>query len=632
MDNFNYTNNHISIYKSDNLTLSIYRKCETISNLSLDLPKINYENCFTKVRNTYNIEEDLIIVTEDENINQGQHTINSISIYNPSNKEKILYNDICIDEQIIVEEDLSQKIENLDEFIYLTNQGIDLLNPASNFYTDLCFHYKSPIDGKDIPLKERFKLFFPNVSLCEKGCSTKGINVTTNSAICECTLNNIINNKFLGENKFAESVMAEFKTLIQDTNIEVLRCYKDLFSIEFYRTNHGSFIIFGLIFIQIILTIIYRYKYIFHMKKYLLNLFHNFITFISKKAKYSSNNISNNKLKEFIANPIKHKINNKNDKDNNKEIIKDSKKKIENKNKNKITKNNTKHIKLTENNINSNQSPKVYINSSINLMLKNNKVQNSEEDLNNIINKNIPSLMMPNPLKMNMEEYLKTDPDDMDYDNARKRDKRTFCVYFIDNIKSNLLIINIFYNFEVLNPWPIKFLLFILNVELYFFVNGLFFTEDYLKEMFYDNDINFYDFIARFLDRIYYIILIGIVIRYIIDFFFFEEKIIKKLFKREKDNILFLQYEMAKIIKKIKKNYLFFIIFCFFIAIFIWYYVFCFNNIYPSMKKEWIITGIITIFAMQILSFIKLFVGTLIRFIAIKCKSERLFKISQFLS
>ena len=179
-------------------------------------------------------------------------------------------------------------------------------------------------------------------------------------------------------------------------------------------------------------------------------------------------------------------------------------------------------------------------------MSKNNKVQNSEEDLNNIINKNIPSLMMPNPLKMNMEEYLKTAPDDMDYDNARKRDKRTFCVYFIDNIKSNLLIINIFCNFEVLNPWPIKFLLFILNVELYFFVNGLFFTEDYLKEMFYDNDINFYDFIARFLDRIYYIILIGIVIRYIIDFFFFEEKIIKKLFKREKDNILFLQLKWRK--------------------------------------------------------------------------------------
>ena len=82
----------------------------------------------------------------------------------------------------------------MESFIYLTNQGIDLLNPQNEFYTDLCFHYKSPIDGKDIPLKERFKLFFPNVSLCDKGCFTKGINTTSNTSICECTLNNLITN------------------------------------------------------------------------------------------------------------------------------------------------------------------------------------------------------------------------------------------------------------------------------------------------------------------------------------------------------------------------------------------------------------------------------------------------------
>ena len=50
------------------------------------------------------------------------------------------------------------------------------------------------------------------------------------------------------------------------------------------------------------------------------------------------------------------------------------------------------------------------------------------------------------------------------------------------------------------------------------------------------------------------------------------------------------------------------------------------------MKKEWIITSIIIIFAMQFLSFLKILLETIIRFIAIKCKSERLFKISQFLS
>ena len=86
---------------------------------------------------------------------------------------------------------------------------------------------------EDIPLNERVKLFFPNVSLCDKGCTAKGINATTYTSICECTLNNLINKDFLGDNIFFKSAMSEIRTLFQDTNIEVLRCYKDLFHVEY---------------------------------------------------------------------------------------------------------------------------------------------------------------------------------------------------------------------------------------------------------------------------------------------------------------------------------------------------------------------------------------------------------------
>ena len=248
-------------------------------------------------------------------------------------------------------------------------------------------------------------------------------------------------------------------------------------------------------------------------------------------------------------------------------------------------------------------------------------------------NINFPdSLAIENVIGIDVKEYIKTDPDDMDYDNAVGRDKRTFCIYLLDNIKKDLLILNIFFNKEQLNPWPIKFLLFILNIELYFFVNGLFFTEDYLTEMLYDKNSNFFYFASRFIDRLYYITLIGIIIGYIMNCFFFEERVIKKIYKLEKGNELILKYEMSQIIKNIKNRYNSFIIICFVVAIFTWYYVFCFNNIYPSMKKEWIITSVIIIFAMQFVYFLKLLLATIIRFIALKCKSERLFKMSQFLS
>ena len=626
MNNFYYTNNHVSTYKSNNFTITIYKNTESISNLSLEVPKLSFENCYTIIKSELNINEDLIIVLESEKIENENDKIISFSVYDPRNGNKIKINDFCKNDTVIVQEELNNKINNLDQFIYLTNQGIDLLNPNSDFYTDLCFHYKSPIDGKNIPLKERFKLFFPNVSLCEKGCFTKGINGTTNTSICECTLNNLINNNIFGNNIFFQSATSEIKTLFQETNIEVLRCYKDLFHFEFYTSNYGCFIIFGLLLIQILLTIIYYKRFIFSMKKYLYNLMQIFVFYLAKKGILSSNKIDNSsqaiqeKLVQFKSNPIKKSS----------KIVNNFEDKIDNNNSNSS---NTRNVKENSNQMNK-ETQKLSFDKFITYKKENLEISgkiSSERKLNPKQKVN-NSLIIGNITEADVEEYIKTDPNDMDYDNAIGRDKRTFCVYFVENVKTDLLILNIFFNYEQLNPWPIKILLFILNIDLYFFVNGLFFTEDYLSEMLYDKNVNFFDFASRFIDRIYYITLIGIIISYVMDCFFFEERVIRKIFKRNKDNVLLLKYEMSQIIKNIKNRYNSFIIICFVASIFIWYYVFCFNNIYPSMKKEWIITSIITIFAMQFIYFLKLLLETIIRFIAIKCKSERLFKISQFLS
>ena len=365
------------------------------------------------------------------------------------------------------------------------------------------------------------------------------------------------------------------------------------------------------------------------MRKYLYNLMQAFVYHLEQKGKIRHNNNNSlapiqNKLIQMKSNPIK-----KPPKNNTKQDI-ESKVEIDN---SEINKNNRNKINHRRNN----EKQKI----SIDELLEHKK--NSMETLgktssnrnlkiNSIISKDKKSSKVENFMGVDVEKYIKTDPNDMDYDNAIGRDKRSFCVYFAENLQSQLLILNIFCNYEILNPWPIKFLLFILNIDLYFFVNGLFFSEDYLSEMLYNKNENFLDFASNFIERMYYITLIGIIISYVMDCFFFEERIIKKIYKREKKNVLILKYEMSQIIKNIKNRYNSFIIICFFVAISVWYYCFCFNNIYPSMKKEWIITSVIIIFAMQFVYFLKLLLATIIRFIAIKCKSERLFKISQFLS
>ena len=234
---------------------------------------------------------------------------------------------------------------------------------------------------------------------------------------------------------------------------------------------------------------------------------------------------------------------------------------------------------------------------------------------------------------INIEEYLSTEIDDMDYDNAVKRDPRKFCQYLCDKLKNKLIIISPFLINEPLKPKTFKLLLFVLDIKLYLFVNALFFNEEYISEIFNSTEEEkFFTFIPRSYSRFFYTTLVGILVNYIIDCFFIEEKKIKGIFIREKNDIIVLKYEISKINTIIKNRYISFIIFSFFISLLIIYYIFCFNSIYPHMKNEWIKSSILVIILMQIVYILEILLETIIRFISFKLKSERVYKISLILS
>ena len=89
---------------------------------------------------------------------------------------------------------------------------------------------------------------------------------------------------------------------------------------------------------------------------------------------------------------------------------------------------------------------------------------------------------------------------------------------------------------------------------------------------------------------------------------------------------------MIQIIKDINNRYITFIIISFVILIFTWYHIYCFNNIYPHMQKEWLIFSLLIILSVQILSLLASLAETILRFLSFRFKSEKLFKLSQLLS
>ena len=192
------------------------------------------------------------------------------------------------------------------------------------------------------------------------------------------------------------------------------------------------------------------------------------------------------------------------------------------------------------------------------------------------------------------------------------------------------------YTFIATDPLKIriiKIMLFILNIVLYFVVIGLFFSEDYISELYEidKEDEGFFDYISRSIDKFIYTTMVSIIIGYIVDCFFIDEKKIKGIFRREKDNLVNLRQEIVGIIKEIQTRYLAFIIVILVILLISFYYLLCFNYVYPKTQLEWVKASITIFVIMQILSVLKCFLETCLRFLSFHCRSEKLFKISKLL-
>ena len=127
------------------------------------------------------------------------------------------------------------------------------------------------------------------------------------------------------------------------------------------------------------------------------------------------------------------------------------------------------------------------------------------------------------------------------------------------------------------------------------------YNEEFISELNNSNEIkNFNYFLNNSLNRLLSVSIIGIVINYIINYYFVDEKKLKKIFIKNRKNKE-IKYKIISLIKYIEKKYKSFIIISYIITITSWYYIFCFNNVYPNTSINWIKTTIFIIALIQLL-------------------------------
>ena len=117
----------------------------------------------------------------------------------------------------------------------------------------------------------------------------------------------------------------------------------------------------------------------------------------------------------------------------------------------------------------------------------------------------------------------------------------------------------------------------------------------------------------------------------IVDFFFVQEIKLKKILIKEKDNPNTLKMKIVELIKDIKKRNIAFIATSSVILLFSFFYLLCFNYVYPYSQIEWIKSSITIVIIMQLLSALKCLLESGLRYLSFKIKSEKLYKISKML-
>lgn len=632
---YSYTLNHISQFIAENYVILLYRNKSCLPNLHLNNSIIDLESCISKIEENYHISSPLIAVIDK----MGAYKNPSIyySFYHPITGDKI-YAGFCKDIPIKVTKNVSSLYQR-GRYDWLTSQNIDVFFVNASFFINICTHYES-ITKKDIILVDRLKMFYINAFICDFNCIYNGTDYTTLTTTCICNYSEsniyLINiNLDATIQKIEEQTIEIYSKIfmkLEKYKVFFIMCYKDVFTFKYFIRNLGGFIILALILIQVICLILLAYSCFFSkLNQFIISVTNSYTNYLKKNHRMKRDT-------QYKKNSIKSNINNETNEENYKTALIDNSKKQGSRNFKKFD-----SKEKFENSLNSNDNTKKVFETSELVSKRMNEKSNNKKhyvrrndaalDINNV--DYFDKYYKTNSFnEIDMRDYLYTSPDQMSFNNSIKKDKRSFCILLLNRIVKKQIIAYTFFIIDETIPIYLKVISMTLYIDVFFLSIAALYTpnEISLKFILFSADKKNYKKMVIIFGvlKVTYSFLIATGIRFLMELFFANNKTIKKVLKRERDDERVLRNEINTLIICIKIRYIFFIIIDLIIMLVSWYYICCFNNVYPYTKIEWLIICIIAIFASQIILIIISFIETCFRFISIKLKCEFFFYISEF--
>ena len=505
-----------------------------------DFSSIDFGSCeqLIRTKNGINDDEELLLYEVEHTIKEFNIPIIEYVLFTENCTTQL---DLSICNNVSVQYYIPNKINDKD---------LDKHDPSSDFYNDEC-NKESTEDGVDMTPYSKKNYYNNNyMSLCEKGCTFKGLDSNKTKIICDCNIKG--NMTYNGATVNKDNLLNKIETDKSSSNLKVTNCLGNVFNSPKKLVTNSGFIVLTIILgIFIIIFILFCTKGKRNLEYKLDEVIYNKFEKELKKGKKNSV-----KEKASIEEDINPQIKNKKRKRRKPKITNAQKK-------------NSVSIKSSKSSfvpiLPAEQNNLDLINNNDNIYK--NKLTTNENNINSQIedkpNEN-------NDYEMNNLVYIQ----------AIKYDKRTCCDYYCSLLKNKQLFLFTFCSFNDYNSGIIKKFIFFLSFAIHYTISALFFDDNNMNQIYEDKGK--YNISYQMPRIILSVLASNVVLRVMLETLILTDRSV--LYVKQQSTRQLAEIEKEKILKCVNIKFAIFFILNFILLILFWFYLVSFNGTYENTQ------------------------------------------------
>ena len=609
----------------------------------------------------------VILVSDSNNLNINNIPDNYFIIRHNSGNAQIKYINsknfdfsFCNKEPILLEEKININTlkynstndtdsVNIKKILYGRKYGIDLFDPFSDFFNDICFKFTSE-KGSDVTLESRVEDYYQNITLCDEKENSHylGYNYSEDNDIItyRCAFG-----FYKSENEKSSNldlIDNEIKTYVSVSNLKVITCYKKFLNLKDLIKNYGGSICILVIIIQFICFLLFCFLGIKYIKKQLEDLFTLGKEIIRRKSLLTENHLTiENDSKDHFNNFIQEKS----------PKLQNQEKPVSNPPKNKEISENKDNEIQKENSIEANKINRQETSGDIKVEIKeenNNEEKKATNERKDIIedkyfrNKVLDNKLSSSVIKKSKGQFDKETNIDLDmksessqlydyeidelnelpFDKALKKDKRNFCVYYCNILAVSHIILNLFFRQSDYNLFVVKLGLLFMTFPINLTFNSFFFTNEKIKINYVKSVEDISTFWSNISNTVYSSILSSTFL-IILKFISLTHNSIRAL--RKMKNVELAKKKSVCLLRCIKLRIFIYYILSFAFLIIFGFYVLCFCAIFENTQLILVRSTFTSWLISLLYPFIICFITSLFRSLSFTCESKCLYIVKQLL-